>query len=57
MEDTLSILLLNTALDCKTVGSFLKISKKGGRKKFNFLSQGPAYKKEGPDPIKGSNQQ
>ena len=25
--------------------------------KFNFFKQGPAYKKEGPDPNKGSNQQ
>ena len=31
--------------------------KTSGRVFFQFLKQGPAYKKEGPDPNKGSNQQ
>ena len=31
--------------------------KTSGRVFFQFLKQGPANKKEGPDPNKGSNQQ
>ena len=31
--------------------------KKTYGKLFQFFKQGPAYKKEGPDPNKGSNQQ
>ena len=31
--------------------------KTSGRVVFQFLKQRPAYKKEGPDPNKGSNQQ